>query len=92
MHIVNSNIKKAKTIPSEFYYSKTKFEQLKSNLFTNHWQFICDKNQVKNHGDAMPYELIESFIEDPLILMFINDGLVLWSIVTLTPFKTHGLI
>jgi len=67
--LLNSNIKKSKTIPSEFYYSKIKFKELKENVFTKHWQFICDRNQLKKHGDALPYDFIEGFIEEPLLLI-----------------------
>ena len=62
---VNPNIKKAKTISSEFYYSKTKFEESKEQLFAKNWQLIGDVNQIKNHGDVLPYEFIEGFIQDP---------------------------
>ena len=33
---VKKNIKKSKTIPSEFYYSKTKFKEMKESLFAKH--------------------------------------------------------
>mgnify|MGYP001299587794 CR=1 FL=1 len=69
---VNPNIKKAKTISSEFYYSKTKFEESKEQLFAKNWQLIGDVNQIKNHGDVLPYEFIEGFIQDPLLI--INDN------------------
>tara|TARA_Y100001968_G_scaffold333514_1_gene396830 strand:- start:913 stop:1989 length:1077 start_codon:yes stop_codon:yes gene_type:complete len=69
---VNTNIKKAKTISSKFYYSKKKFEESKEQLFTKNWQLICDINQIKNHGDVLPYEFIEAFIQDPLLI--INDN------------------
>ena len=66
--MINPNIKKAKTIPAEFYYSKQKLNKLKETLFTNHWQFVCDKTKIKNNGDAFPYYFIEEFIQDPLLL------------------------
>ena len=72
MSLVNPNIKKSKTIPSKFYYSKKKFEELKELIFHKHWQFICDKSQLKKNGDAFPYSFIEDFIEEPLLL--INDN------------------
>ena len=66
--MINPNIKKAKTIPAEFYYSKQKLNKLKETLFTNHWQFVCDKTKIKNNGDAFPYYFMEEFIQDPLLL------------------------
>ena len=72
MSKINPNIKKAKTIPSEFYYSEKKFQEIKELLFAKQWQFICDTTKLQNHGDAFPYSFIEDFIEDPLIL--VNDN------------------
>ena len=69
MSFVNTNIKKAKTIPSEFYYSARKFEEIKQHLFPKYWQFVCDQNQLNKHGDAFPYDFIENFIEEPLVLV-----------------------
>ena len=68
MSKVHPNIKKAKTIASEFYYSNSKFEELKELVFATNWQFICDKNQVKSHGDIFPYNFIDGCIEEPLLL------------------------
>ena len=73
MSLVNSNIKKSKTIPSRFYYSKSLFNGIKENLFPKYWQFVCDQSQLNNDGDAFPYEFIENFIKDPLLLVNDND-------------------
>ena len=72
MSKINPNIKKARTIPSEFYYSEKKFQEIKELLFAKQWQFICDTTKLQNHGDAFPYSFIEDFIEDPFIL--VNDN------------------
>ena len=63
MSKINPNIKKAKTIPSEFYYSEKKFQEIKELLFAKQWQFICDTTKLQNHGAAYPYSFIEDFIE-----------------------------
>ncbi|MBE37609.1 MAG: choline monooxygenase [Flavobacteriales bacterium] len=69
MSLVNPNIKKSKTIPSSFYYSIEQFNKTKENLFPKYWQFVCDQNQLNKHGDAFPYDFIENFIEEPLVLV-----------------------
>ena len=63
MSSVKKNIKKSKTIPSNFYYCKTKFQKIKESLFTKYWQYICDTSQLKKHGDVMPYDFIEGFFQ-----------------------------
>ena len=75
MSLVNPNIKKSKTIPSIFYYSQRKLEEIKENLFPKSWQFVCDKNLLIKNGDAFPYNFIENFIEEPLLLVN-NNGTI----------------
>ena len=68
MDSVNKDIRKAKTIPSEFYYSNQKFDAIKDSLFTKHWQFTCDAQKIKNHGDTFPYNFMGQFLPEPLLL------------------------
>ncbi len=71
--MLNKNIKKAKTLPSEFYYSREKFDDLKEKVFTKNWQFICDTSKLTNEGDAIPYDFIKGYIEEPLLLVNNNN-------------------
>ena len=73
MSVVKKNIRKSKTIPSQFYYCNTKFEQIKKKIFAKSWQFICDKTEVNNNGDVFPYDFIEHYIQDPLLLINNNN-------------------
>ena len=72
MPLINQNIKFSKTIPSRFYYSNKIFEQLKENLFFKNWQLICDITHLSNKGDCFPYDFVEGYIKEPLLL--INDN------------------
>ena len=71
--MLNKNIKKAKTLPSEFYYSREKFDDLKEKVFTKNWQFICDTSKLTKEGDAIPYDFIKGYIEEPLLLINNNN-------------------
>ena len=71
--MLNKNIKKAKTLPSEFYYSRGKFDDLKEKVFAKNWQFICDTSKLTNAGDAVPYDFVKGYIEEPLILINNNN-------------------
>ena len=71
--MLNKNIKQAKTLPSEFYYSHSKFEDLKEKVFAKNWQFICDTSRLINEGDAVPYDFIKGYIEEPLLLINNNN-------------------
>ena len=71
--MLNKNIKQAKTLPSEFYYSHEKFKDLKEQVFAKNWQFICDTSKLTNEGDAVPYDFIKDYIQEPLILINNNN-------------------
>ena len=75
MSRVKKNILKSKTIPSQFYYCDNKFEQTKEKIFAKSWQLICDKTQVNNNGDVFPYDFIENYIPEPLLLTNNNNTL-----------------
>tara|TARA_Y100000589_G_scaffold156122_1_gene148661 strand:- start:643 stop:1716 length:1074 start_codon:yes stop_codon:yes gene_type:complete len=68
MDLVNKDIRKAQTIPSDFYYSEQKFNQIKERLFTKHWQLVCDTKNLNNHGDVIPYKFMDNFLPEPLLL------------------------
>ena len=67
--MLNKNIKQAKTIPSSFYYSRGKFEDLKEKVFAKNWQFICDTSKLTKEGDALPYDFVEGYLQEPLLLI-----------------------
>ena len=53
--MVEKNIKKAKTIPSKLFFDDEQFAKLRENIFIKNWQFVGDKTQINDDGDAMPY-------------------------------------
>ena len=90
MSFVNPNIKKARTIPSEYYYSNEKFEELKESVFCKSWQFICDTTQIKQEGDCFPYNFIKEYIDEPLLL--VNNNNVFRSITNVCTHRGNILI
>jgi choline monooxygenase len=65
---VDHNIADAKTIDTAFYLSKKYFEESKEKIFSSTWQFIGDLDQVKEKGWATPVNLLENFLNEPLVL------------------------
>ena len=63
---IDSDIKKAKTIPSKFYYSPKIYKKLKK-LFDRSWQFIGDKSLLERNN-AHPDILLEGMIDEPYVL------------------------
>ena len=67
--MVKKSIKKAKTIPSKLYFDDEQFAKLRESIFIKNWQFVGDKTQINNDGDAIPYEFMEGYIPEPLIIV-----------------------
>lgn len=69
---INPNISTAETLPTEFYKDENIFQQSKDKIFSNSWQFIDDENVVKLPNDIYPFTLLDSFLNEPLLLT--RDG------------------
>ncbi len=65
---VDQNIANAKTIDTSFYLSKKYFDESKEKIFATTWQFIGDLDQVKEKGWTTPVNLLENFLNEPLVL------------------------
>jgi len=69
MHLhIESDIRKAYTLPAEFYRSEAMFEQVKEKIFTRSWHYIGDANVVEKAGQVHPFTLLENVMDEPLVL------------------------
>jgi len=68
MDKVNSNINKAFTIDTSIYNSTDIFEQSKEKIFAKSWQFIGQTDLVKTPGQCYPFNFIDNYIDEPLLL------------------------
>ena len=71
---VDANIAKAKTLPTDFYTTAANFEAAKEKIFASSWQFAGSKELVKFNGDVQPFTLLESYMDEPLLLTKDNQG------------------
>src|SRR3954468_19719116 len=65
---INPDISKASTIDTDFYTEQKYFELSKEKIFLPSWQFIGDTDMVKDPGSAVPFVLLEKYIDEPLLL------------------------
>src|SRR6478609_4536475 len=65
---VDDNISQAKTISTDFYLKEEFFQQSKEKIFSNCWQFVGDTDQVKDKGWVTPVNLLEGFMDEPLVI------------------------
>jgi choline monooxygenase len=65
---VDENIARAKTLDTSFYTDKGLFEEIKEKIFASSWQFIGHTDLVKDNSDVYPFCLLESCLDEPLVL------------------------
>src|ERR1700735_3394605 len=71
---IHSDISLARTPSTDLYTDPAIFELTKEKLFTSSWQFIGDTDLVPAGGDARPVTLLESFLDEPLVLVRDTTG------------------
>jgi choline monooxygenase len=71
--LVDPDITKASTIHKDFYLDNDTFETLRHKLFPFSWQFVADANVVFNAGDLWPFQFLEDFVNEPLMLTKNNE-------------------
>jgi choline monooxygenase len=66
---VDPDIRKASTLPSEFYTEKEYFELSKKKIFSSSWQFIGDDSEIRLQEQLVPKNFLEGFINEPMLLV-----------------------
>ena len=79
MIYIDNDIKKANTLPSEFYYSNKHFELCKENIFPKTWQLVTDDSKLKLENNTQPCYYIDGYIEEPLLYIRSNNGIKCFS-------------
>ena len=71
---VNPDISKAKTLSTDFYLKRNYYEMAKEKIFSHTWQFIGDLDTVKDAGWVTPVNLLENYLNEPLVLSRDKQG------------------
>ena len=67
-YFIDPDIRKAETLPAEFYRSEEIFQAVKDKIFTKCWHLAGDMDVVKIPGAVYPFTLLEGFLDEPLLL------------------------
>jgi len=73
---IDPDIAKAKTISTAFYLNENYFQDAREKIFANTWQFIGDTDTVKEPGWVTPVNLLEQYINEPLVVTRDKNGTV----------------
>ena len=66
---VHADISQAHTLPSSFYRNPALFEQSKDSIFARFWQCIGLESTLAESGSAQPFQLLDGFLNEPLVLV-----------------------
>lgn len=62
MQNIHSEIKKAETLPSEFYQDPKIWEQLKEKVFARSWLFVGDRQAIfAGQENIYPFILLDKY-------------------------------
>jgi len=72
--IIHPDIAYAKTISTDFYLSAEVFEVSKEKIFAATFQYIGSKEELSEEITAIPFTLLEKYLDEPLLLTKDKEG------------------
>jgi len=64
---IDDDIRRAATLPGEFYTSPVWFEQVKERILARSWQFVADTDRVKVPGECAPATILEGCLDESIL-------------------------
>ena len=68
---IDPDIKKAKTLSSDFYTDASYFELSKAKIFAHSWQFLGKADEFEN---LKPITILPGFLDEPVLLVKTDDS------------------
>ena len=66
---IHDDIRRAKTIDKDFYFSNNIWEEAKTKIFKNSWQCLGDVNELFNAGvTSVPQTYLPQYLNEPILL------------------------
>jgi choline monooxygenase len=65
---VEKDVRKAETLPADYYRNAAYFDTAREKVFANSWQFVGDTDLVKTAGQCVPWTALEGYLNEPLLL------------------------
>ena len=62
---IDPDIRKAKTLASDFYTSQERFDRSKEKIFARTWQLVGNAGDL---DDLTPHTLLNGFLDEPLLI------------------------
>jgi choline monooxygenase len=73
---IDSDIRRASTLPGHVYSDPEYFELQKDRVFARSWQWVGDAAKVRAPGRVFPFTMLEGSLDEPLVLTADDEGVV----------------
>ncbi len=73
---INQDIRISNTLPGTFYNSADVIQKSKAAIFERSWQIIGDNETIKTTSSAHPFEFMDGFISEPLLLIRDKEDII----------------
>jgi choline monooxygenase len=73
--LIESEIRRAETLPTQFYKDQKYFDKAREKIFASSWQFALLTDNLKDHS-AVPFTLLLGFLDEPLLFTRNKDGAI----------------
>lgn len=71
--VIHADIRKAATLPSRFYTDPALLASSRERVFARSWQQGIDLGRARTPRKAVPFTLLEGFLDEPLLLTRDDD-------------------
>lgn len=65
---IDEDIRQAWTLPSAVYHHPAYYQLERERIFARSWHFVSDSGRMKHPGQLLPFTLLESCVDEPLLL------------------------
>ncbi len=71
---IDPDIRKASTLPADFYRDPQVYQALREQVFCKSWQWLGDVPLPRENGAAVPFELLPGYLNEPMVLTRDSGG------------------
>ncbi len=75
MFHIDADIRRAATLPGWFYNDPAQFSRCRESIFARSWQMVIGaEERVQLPNEALPFQYMDNFLEEPLLLLRDRDN------------------
>lgn len=73
LYPIEDDVRKASTLPADFYTGAAAWERTREAVFAREWQWVADIDRVRVPGQVWPFRFLPGLLDEPLVLTRDHD-------------------